>query len=85
MRKLMLIPIVAVMLGAASPAAAIHDPPSGTFVPAGDCANADSEAVGHPAASVLNGTPAGPLPNPGGSDFGLTHNDASPNCAAVRP
>ena len=84
MRKLVVVPILAAALVGASPAWAIHDPGSGTFVPAGDCAAAHSEAVGHPAAPVLIGTPAAPLPNPGGSDFGLTHNNASANCKAVR-
>jgi hypothetical protein len=60
----------------ATPAFAIHDP----NVPAGVCSNPDSQAVGHPAAEVLNGTPAGPVPNPGRSEDGLVHNDASPSC-----
>jgi hypothetical protein len=65
----------------ATPAFAIHDP----NVPAGVCSNPDSQAVGHPAADVLNGTPAGPVPNPGRSEQGLAHNDASPNCRFAGP
>jgi hypothetical protein len=66
----------ALALPAAPASANIHDP----LVPAGVCSNPDSGAVGDRAADVLNGTPAGPVPNPGRSEVGLAHNNASPNC-----
>jgi hypothetical protein len=83
MKKLIAGAIVAAALTVpATPAFAIHDP----FVPAGDCSNPGSQAVGHPATDVLNGTPAGPLPNAGGSDFGVAQHvfSVSPPCEATR-
>jgi len=83
MRKILLaLVVVAAMALPAAPAFAIHDP----FVPAGDCSNPGSQAVGHPATDVLNGTPAGPLPNAGGSDFGVAQHafSVSPPCKATR-
>ena len=80
MRKTLIAGLVVVAMALpAAPAFAIHDP----FVPAGDCSSPGSQAVGHPATDVLNGTPAGPLPNAGGSDFGVSHHVAgvSPPCA----
>jgi hypothetical protein len=56
-------------------AAAINDP----FVPAENCAPDNAQAVGHPAAPVLAGTPAG-LPGPGNADQGLENNNAEPSC-----
>lgn len=57
-------------------AGAINDP----FVPAENCAPAQAQAVGHPAASALGTTPAG-FPGPGNSGVALlTHNKAAPNC-----
>jgi hypothetical protein len=79
MRKLVLFLMFGVLIGAA-PAQAINDP----SVPASACSPDHSQAVGHPAAPVLSGTPAGPVPNPGGSHDGLEHNDRSANCAGGR-
>ena len=45
MKKVMIPAAVFVTLSVASPAFAIHDP----FVPAGNCAASNSQAVGHPA------------------------------------
>jgi hypothetical protein len=72
-RRLLL--VVAALALSAGPAGAINDP----FVPAENCAPDHAQAVGHPAAPVLAGTPAG-LPGPGNSDQGLAHNNAEPNC-----
>jgi hypothetical protein len=79
MRKLVPLLMFGALIGAA-PAQAINDP----SVPAGTCSADQSQAVGHPAAPVLNGTPAGPVPNPGGSHEGLEHHDRSANCAGGR-
>ena len=68
--------VAAALAGPATPAFAINDP----SVPAGVCAADGSQAVGHPAADVLNGTPAGPVPNPGGSHFGLENHDRVAHC-----
>ena len=65
----------ALALPAAPTSANVFDP----LVPAGICSNPDSGATGDRAADVLNGTPAG-VPNPGRSEVGLAHNNASPNC-----
>jgi hypothetical protein len=70
MKKLITGAIVAAALAVpATPAFAIHDPD----VPGENCSLAspgNSQAIGHPAAPVLQGTPAG-SPNPGNSDFGV--------------
>lgn len=77
MRKLIAGAIVAAALAVpATPAFAIHDP----VVPAGVCAADGSQAVGHPAAEVLNGTPAGPVPNPGNSESGLDNHERVAQC-----
>jgi hypothetical protein len=80
MKKLITAAIVAAALAVpATPAFAIHDP----NVPAGICSNPGSQAVGHPAAGVLNNTPAGPALNPGKSELGVLKkaDTLSPACA----
>jgi hypothetical protein len=75
-RKLLL--VAAIFALSAAPATAINDP----FVPAEDCAPDNSQAVGHPAAPVLAGSPAG-VPGPGNADQGLENNNAEPNCPSA--
>jgi hypothetical protein len=50
MKKVMIPAAVIAVLSVASPAFAIHDP----FVPAGNCAASNSQAVGHPATGKAN-------------------------------
>jgi hypothetical protein len=81
MRKLITGVIVAAALAVpATPAFAIHDPD----VPGENCSGpspGNSQAIGHPATSVLQGTPAG-APNPGNSGFGVAQHvtNVSPPC-----
>jgi hypothetical protein len=69
MRKLIAVSVAALALSVTAPAYAIHDP----SLPGEECAADNSQAIGHPAGPVLVNTPAG-SPNPGGSDFGVSHN-----------
>jgi hypothetical protein len=80
MKRLLLMVVAALALSAA-PAGAINDP----FVPGDNCAPAQAQAVGHPAAPVLAGTPAG-VPGPGNAKVALPeHNHAEPNCVGFDP
>jgi hypothetical protein len=79
--KRMLLLVVAALGLSAAPAGAINDP----FVPGDNCAPAQAQAVGHPAAPVLAGTPAG-VPGPGNASQALPqHNNAEPNCVGFTP
>jgi hypothetical protein len=77
----MLLLVVAVLVLSAVPAGAINDP----FVPGDNCAPDHAQTVGHPAAPVLAGTPAG-VPGPGNSSEALpAHNHALPHCVGFNP
>jgi hypothetical protein len=79
--KRMLLLVVAALALSAAPAGAINDP----FVPGDNCSPDHSQSVGHPAAPVLAGTPAG-VPGPGNAKNALpAHNDAVPNCVLYTP
>jgi hypothetical protein len=80
MKRVLLIVVAALALSAV-PAGAINDP----FVPGDNCAPDNAQTVGHPAAPVLAGTPAG-VPGPGNSSEALPqHNHAVPNCVLYTP
>jgi hypothetical protein len=75
MKRLVVLGTLAAGFAFAGGAAAINDP----FVPGDNCAPDNAQAVGHPAAPVLAGTPAG-APGPGNADVGLQHLKAAPDC-----
>jgi hypothetical protein len=79
--KRVLLMVVAALALSAVPAGAINDP----FVPGDNCAPDNAQTVGHPAAPVLAGTPAG-VPGPGNAKVALPeHNHAVPNCVLYDP